>query len=352
MTGNSFGQAFRLTTFGESHGTAVGGVIDGCPAGMALAENDIQIELDRRRPGASRYTSQRNEKDKIQLLSGIFQGKTMGTPIAFIVANNDAKTKDYSDLQHCFRPGHADYSYFKKYGRRDYRGGGRASARETVARVAAGAVAKKYLYENLGIVIRACLQQVGNIVLQRLDWSAVNSSPFFSPDPEKLTDLEAYINAIRKAGDSIGAAVYVEALNVPAGLGEPVFDKLDADIASAMISIPAVKAVEIGAGFGSVEQRGSEHRDEITPQGFLTNHAGGVLGGITTGQNITLSIALKPAASIRLPAMSLDEQGQAVMVEVTGRHDPCVGIRAVPIAEAMLALVIMDHFMRNRAQNS
>ncbi len=351
MSGNSFGKLFCVTSFGESHGPAIGCVVDGCPPGMALAEADIQADLERRRPGKSRHTTQRREPDRVQILSGVFEGLTTGTPIGLLIHNQDQRSKDYSKIKDRFRPGHADYTYIMKYGRRDYRGGGRASARETAMRVAAGAIARKYLHECCGISIRGYLAQLGPIRPQAFDWEEVERNPFFCPDPARVGELEDYMDALRKSGDSIGARVDVVAQGVPPGLGEPVFDRLDAEIAHAMMSINAVKGVEIGAGFACVEHKGSEHRDEITPQGFLSNHAGGVLGGISSGQDIRVSIALKPTSSLRLPARSVDLHGHAVEVVTTGRHDPCVGIRATPIAEAMLALVLMDHLLRHRAQN-
>lgn len=350
MAGNSFGQLFCVTTFGESHGPALGCIVDGCPPGLALSEADIQPELDRRKPGTSKFTSQRREPDQVKILSGVFNGVTTGTPIALLIENTDQKSKDYTDIAEKFRPGHADFTYYHKYGIRDYRGGGRASARETAARVAAGAIAKKYLQEKYQIQIRGCLIQMGTLHVPINDWQAVGENPFFAADQTCIPELENYIQAIRKAGDSIGAKIYVEALNVPIGLGEPVFDKLDAEIAYAMMGINAVKGVEIGAGFDSVAMRGSQMRDEITPKGFLSNHAGGTLGGISSGQPITVNLAIKPTPSILQPGQSLNEKGEAVEVVTTGRHDPCVGIRAVPIAEAMLALVLMDHTLRFKAQ--
>ncbi len=350
MAGNSFGTCFRVTTFGESHGIAIGGVVDGCPPGLALAATDLQIALDRRKPGTSRFTSQRREPDRITLLSGVFEGQTTGMPIAFLVNNCQANTKDYTKLQDVFRPGHADFTYQQKYGIRDYRGGGRASARETLARVAAGAIAQRYLSQRLGIIIRGCLLQLGDIVCPISDWSVVDTSPFFVANSQVIPKLEARIEALRRAGDSIGAKIYIEAEHVPAGLGEPVFAKLNADIASAMMGINAVKAVAIGDGFDCVTQLGSEHRDQITPNGFLSNHSGGILGGISTGQSIRVTLALKPASSIRIPGKTITTSGMATEIVVTGRHDPCVGLRAIPVAEAMLALVLMDHVMRQRAQ--
>jgi chorismate synthase len=349
MPGNSIGQIFKVTTFGESHGPALGCIIDGCPPGLDISEQDIQIELQRRRSGLSPYTSQRREEDRIQILSGIFEGKTTGTPIALMIENHDQKTKDYEKIKNCFRPGHADFTYYKKYGWRDYRGGGRASARETIMRVAAGAIARKYLHQHYDIIIQACLSQIGDRKIALIDWESVNQNPFFSPDPNRIDEIAHLIETIRKAGDSIGAALRVQALNVPAGLGEPVFDRLDAEIAYAMMGINAVKAVEIGAGFQSVTQKGSEHRDEMNRDGFLSNHAGGILGGISTGQTIEARIAFKPPSSIRLPAKTINEAGEETEIQVAGRHDPCVAFRAVPIVEAMLALVLMDHVLRQRA---
>ncbi len=351
MSGNSFGKLFTVTSFGESHGPALGCIVDGCPPGMALSEEDIQGDLDRRKPGKSRHTTQRREEDRVQILSGVFEGKTTGTPIGLIIHNTDARSQDYSKIMHRFRPAHADYTYQQKYGVRDYRGGGRSSARETAMRVAAGAIAKKYLRERYGVIIRGYLSQLGPIKIDRLDWSAVEENPFFCPDPDKVAELESYMDALRKEGDSVGARINVVARHVPPGWGEPIFDRLDADIAHALMSINAVKGVEIGAGFASVEQKGTQHRDEITPAGFLSNNAGGILGGISSGQEILASIALKPTSSIRLPGRSVDIHGEPVEVITTGRHDPCVGIRATPIAEAMLALVLVDHALRHRGQN-
>ena len=352
MSGSSFGKLFTVTGFGESHGPAIGCIVDGCPPGLALTEADLQHDLDRRKPGKSRHTTQRREADEVQILSGLFEGRTTGSPIGLIIHNTDQRSKDYSKIKDRFRPGHADYTYQQKYGVRDYRGGGRSSARETAMRVAAGAIAKKYLHATLGIEIRAYLAQLGPIELELKDWSGVEANPFFCPDPDKVKELEDYMDALRKAGNSVGARVNVVASGVPPGLGEPIFDRLDADIGHAMLSINAVKGVEIGAGFDSVSQKGTEHRDEITPQGFLSNHAGGVLGGISSGQDILVSIALKPTSSLRLPGRSIDIHGEPVEVVTTGRHDPCVGIRATPIAEAMLAIVLMDHWLRHRAQNA
>ena len=352
MSGNSFGKLFVVTSFGESHGAAIGCIVDGCPPGLSLTEADLQQDLDRRKPGTSRYTTQRREDDKVQILSGTFEGKTTGTPIALIIHNQDQRPKDYSDIKDQFRPGHADYTYTQKYGFRDYRGGGRSSARETAMRVAAGSIAKKYLRQQCGIQIRGYLSQLGPLKAAKLDWDEVNKNPFFCPDADMVPEMVKYMDALRKQGESIGAKISVVASGVPVGLGEPVFDRIDADIAHAMMSINAVKGVEIGAGFDSVEQKGSIHRDEITPQGFLSNHAGGTLGGITSGQDILVNIALKPTSSIHLPGKTVDIKGEAVQIRTKGRHDPCVGIRATPIAEAMLALVLMDHYLRHRAQNA
>lgn len=351
MSGNSFGKSFVVTTFGESHGPALGCIVDGCPPGMELSEADIQPDLDRRKPGQSRHVSQRREEDRVQILSGVFEGRTTGAPIGLLIHNTDQRPKDYSNIGQTFRPGHADYTYTQKYGFRDYRGGGRSSARETAMRVAAGAIAKKYLHERYGVVIRGYLAQLGPIKIQHLDWSEVGNNPFFCPDKNKVAEMEEFMDRLRKEGDSVGARINIVASHMPVGLGEPVFDKLDADIAHAMMGINAVKGVEIGAGFASIEQKGTEHRDEITPKGFLSNNAGGMLGGISSGQDILVSIALKPTSSLRLPAQSINLQGEAMEMVTHGRHDPCVGIRATPIAEAMLALVLMDHALRNRAQN-
>ncbi|UDL03267.1 chorismate synthase [Marinobacter sp. CA1] len=351
MSGNTFGKLFSVTTFGESHGPALGCIIDGCPPGIELSEADLQGDLDRRKPGTSRHTTQRREPDQVRILSGVFEGRTTGTPIGLLIENTDQRSKDYSKISEQFRPAHADYTYTHKYGFRDYRGGGRSSARETAMRVAAGAVARKFLQQRLGINIRGYLSQLGPIVVDKLDWDQVHQNPFFCPDADKVAELEAYMDALRKEGDSIGARINVVAEGVPPGLGEPIFDRLDADLAHALMSINAVKGVEIGAGFGSVSQKGTEHRDELTPEGFLSNHAGGVLGGISSGQPILASIALKPTSSLRLPGRSIDVDGNPVEVITTGRHDPCVGIRATPIAEAMMALVLMDHYLRHRAQN-
>ncbi|HEY5994248.1 MAG TPA: chorismate synthase [Gallionellaceae bacterium] len=354
MSGNTFGTLFTVTSFGESHGAAIGCVVDGCPPGMALSELDIQPELDRRKPGTSRHVTQRRESDTVEILSGIFEGKTTGTPIALLIRNEDQRSKDYGSIAETFRPGHADYTYWQKYGIRDYRGGGRASARETAARVAAGAIAKKWLNEKYGVVVRGYLEQLGEIVIPFKHWAEVEAegNAFFVADASYVARLEEYMDALRKSGDSIGAKLAVVAHNVPVGWGEPVFDRLDADIAHALMGINAVKGVEIGAGFDCVTQRGSEHGDELTPQGFLSNNAGGILGGISTGQDIVARYAIKPTSSIRLPRRSINKAGEAVMVSTEGRHDPCVGIRATPIAEAMLALVLMDHALRHRAQNA
>ena len=351
MSGNSFGKLFVVTTFGESHGPALGCIVDGCPPGMELSEADIQPDLDRRKPGQSRHVSQRREEDQVQILSGVFEGKTTGAPIGLLIHNTDQRPKDYSNIGQTFRPGHADYTYTQKYGFRDYRGGGRSSARETAMRVAAGAIARKYLHERYGVVIRGYLAQLGPIRIEGFDWDEVGNNPFFCPDKNKVAEMETYMDRLRKEGDSIGARINVVASHMPVGLGEPVFDKLDADIAHAMMGINAVKGVEIGAGFKAIEQKGTAHRDEITPKGFLSNNAGGTLGGISSGQAILVSIALKPTSSLRLPAKSINLQGESMEMVTHGRHDPCVGIRATPIAEAMLALVLMDHALRDRAQN-
>ena len=352
MAGNSFGRVFTVTSFGESHGPAIGCVVDGCPPGMALSVDDIQQDLDRRRPGTSRHVTQRQESDTVEILSGVFEGKTTGTPIALLIRNEDARSKDYGNLIDTFRPGHADYTYWQKYGIRDHRGGGRASARETAVRVAAAAIAKKWLREKYGVVIRGYLSQLGPLEAPFTSWGEVSKNPFFSASSEVVPKLESFMDELRKAGDSIGAKITTVAESMPVGWGAPVYAKLDADLASAMMSINAVKGVEIGAGFGSVTQRGSEHGDELTPDGFLTNHAGGILGGISTGQDLVVTIAIKPTSSIRVPRRSIDKEGNAVTVETNGRHDPCVGIRATPIAEAMMALVLMDHALLHRAQNA
>ena len=351
MSGNTFGKLFTVTTFGESHGLALGGIVDGCPPDLEISAADIQKDLDRRKPGTSRHTTQRREADEVKILSGVFEGKTTGTPIGLLIENTDQRSKDYGDIKDTFRPGHADYTYEQKYGVRDYRGGGRSSARETAIRVAAGAIAKKYLKDRYGIIIRGYLAQLGPIKHTDFFWDAVESNPFFFPNNAQVEELENYMDALRKEGNSIGARINVVASNVPPGLGEPIFDRLDADIAHAIMSINAVKGVEIGAGFDCIEQKGTEHRDEMTPEGFLSNHAGGILGGISSGQDITVSIALKPTSSLRLPGKSIDRSGQPIDVVTKGRHDPCVGIRATPIAEAMLAITLMDHLLRHRGQN-
>lgn len=351
MSGNSIGKLFVVTSFGESHGPAIGCVIDGCPPGLSLCAADIQPDLDRRRPGKNRFTTQRRELDQVQILSGVFAGYTTGTPIALIIHNKDQRSKDYTDIANAFRPGHADYTYQQKYGHRDYRGGGRASARETAMRVAAGAVAKRYLQTYCGINIRGYCSKLGPIRPQLFDWEQIEQNPFFFPDVTKVPELEAYMDALRKSGNSIGAEISVIATGVYPGLGEPIFDRLDADIAHAMMSINAVKGVEIGAGFACIEQKGTEYRDEITPEGFLSNHAGGIIGGISSGQDIVVRIALKPTSSLRLPGRTIDSTGQATAIITTGRHDPCIGIRATPIAEAMLAIVLMDHVLCHRGQN-
>lgn len=350
MSGSSIGKLFCVTSFGESHGPAIGCVVDGCPPGLSLATADIQAELDRRKPGTSRHVTQRKEPDEVEILSGVFEGLTTGTPIAMLIRNQDQRSRDYGNIAETFRPGHADYAYWQKYGVRDHRGGGRASARETAVRVAAGAIARKWLRERYGIVIRGYMAQLGALEVPFVDWQEVDCNPFFVPNAGIVPELESYMDALRKSGDSIGARINVVASGVPVGWGEPVYDRLDADIAQAMMGINAVKGVEIGAGFGSVVQKGTEHSDEMTPDGFLSNNAGGVLGGISTGQDVIVSIAIKPTSSVRLDRRSIDKQGQPVIVNTHGRHDPCVGIRATPIAEAMLALVLMDHALRHRAQ--
>ena len=350
MSGNTFGHLFTVTTFGESHGPALGCVVDGCPPGMTLSEADLQPDLDRRRPGTSRHVTQRQESDRVEILSGVYQGMTTGTPIALLIRNEDQRSKDYSAIAQTFRPGHADYTYLHKYGIRDPRGGGRSSARLTAATVAAGAIARKWLSQAYGTTVRGRMSQLGDIAIPLEDWSEVHRNPFFAAGQSMVETLEAYMDALRRSGDSCGARIDVVAEGVPVGLGEPLFDKLDADIAFAMMGINAVKGVEIGSGFASVTQKGSEHGDELTPAGFVGNHSGGVLGGISTGQPITVSIAIKPTSSIRLPRRSIDIEGAPTQVETLGRHDPCVGIRATPIAEAMLALVLMDHALRHRAQ--
>jgi chorismate synthase len=352
MSGNSIGKLFTVTSFGESHGPALGCIVDGCPPGMPLSEEDLQTDLDRRKPGASRYTTQRRESDSVKILSGVFEGLTTGTPIGMVIENQDQKSKDYSKIKDMFRPAHADYTYQQKYGIRDYRGGGRSSARETAMRVAAGAIAKKYLRESLGIEVRGYLSQLGPIKVDLVDWNEVHNNPFFCPDPAKVDEMASYMEALNKEGDSIGARISVVATGVPPGLGEPIFDRLDAELAHALMSINAVKGVELGAGSDSVAQKGSQHRDLISPEGFHSNNAGGVLGGISSGQEIVAHIALKPTSSIRIPGETVDIDGNATEVITTGRHDPCVGIRATPIAEAMMAIVLMDHLLRHRAQNS
>ncbi|MFN4148652.1 MAG: chorismate synthase [Rhodocyclaceae bacterium] len=350
MPGNTFGTLFSVTSFGESHGPAIGCVIDGCPPGLELSAADIQVELDRRKPGTSRHVTQRREADEVEILSGVFEGRTTGTPIALLIRNLDQRSKDYGEIARTFRPGHADYTYWQKYGIRDYRGGGRSSARETAVRVAAGAIAKKWLRERHGVTIRGWMSQLGPIVIPFVDAAEIDRNPFFAPNAAIVPELEAYMDRLRKEGDSVGARCEVVATGVPPGWGNPVYGRLDAEIAYAMMGINAVKGVEIGAGFACVAQRGSEHGDELTPQGFLSNHAGGILGGISTGQDIRVSIAIKPTSSIRIPRRSIDIEGQPVMVATEGRHDPCVGIRATPIIEAMLALVLMDAALQHRAQ--
>ncbi|WP_198242881.1 chorismate synthase [methane-oxidizing endosymbiont of Gigantopelta aegis] len=352
MSGNSIGKLFTVTTFGESHGVALGCIVDGCPPGLALSEADLQHDLDRRKPGTSRHTTQRREPDQVKILSGVFEGRTTGTPIGLLIENTDQRSKDYSDIAETFRPGHADYSYQQKYGIRDYRGGGRSSARETAMRVAAGAIAKKYLKQTQGIEIRGYLSQLGPIKIDKVDWAVIGSNPFFCPDVDKIAELEAYMDALRKEGDSIGAKIEVIASHVPPGLGEPIFDRIDAELAHALMSINAVKGVEIGDGFDCVAAKGTAFRDEMTPEGFLSNHAGGILGGISTGQDIVARIALKPTSSLRIPGQTVNLRGEAIEVVTKGRHDPCVGIRATPIAEAMMAITLMDHMLRHRAQNA
>ncbi len=352
MSGNSIGSNFVVTTFGESHGKALGCIIDGCPPGIEITEREIQKDLDRRRPGTSRYTTARREPDAVKILSGVFEGRTTGTPVGLLIENTDQRSRDYSDIKESFRPGHADYTYEQKYGFRDYRGGGRSSARETAARVAAGAIAKKYLLEKHGIQITGYLSQLGPIKAQRFDFEIAERNPFFFPDASKLDELDRYIRDLKKAGDSVGAKVSVMATHVPVGLGEPVFDRLDAEIARALMSINAVKGIEIGDGFDVVEQKGSQGRDLMSPNGFESNHAGGILGGISSGQPILASIALKPTSSISIPGKTIDKHGNEIDIVTKGRHDPCVGIRAVPVAEAMLAIVLMDHLLRNRGQNA
>jgi chorismate synthase len=352
MAGNTFGRVFTVTSFGESHGPAIGCVVDGCPPGLSLSTEDIQLDLDRRKPGTSRHVTQRQESDTVEILSGVFEGQTTGTPIGLLIRNEDARSRDYGNLIDTFRPGHADYAYWQKYGIRDHRGGGRSSARETAVRVAAAAIARKWLSEKYGVVIRGYLSQLGPIQLPFRTWDAVRSNAFFSADPDSLPTCESFMDELRKAGDSVGARITTVAEHVPVGWGAPVYAKLDADLAAAMMSINAVKAVEIGSGFDSVTQRGSEHGDELTPDGFLSNHAGGILGGISTGQDVVVTIGIKPTSSIRVPRRSIDKMGNPTIVETNGRHDPCVGIRATPIAEAMMALVLMDHALLHRAQNA
>lgn len=350
MSGNSIGKLFTVTTFGESHGPALGCIVDGCPPGLAITEEDLQRDLDRRKPGTSRFTTQRREADQVKILSGVFEGQTTGTSIGLLIENTDQRSKDYSNIKDTFRPAHADYAYTHKYGIRDYRGGGRSSARETAMRVAAGAIAKKYL-EKMGITVRGYLSQLGPIKVEQVDWDIIEQNPFFCPDATKIEEMEKYMDALRREGDSIGAKITVVARGLPPGLGEPVFDRLDAEIAHSLMSINAVKGVEVGAGFDAIEQKGSQHRDEMTPEGFLSNNAGGVLGGISTGQDIVAHIALKPTSSITIPGKSIDRHGQPLDVITKGRHDPCVGIRATPIAEAMLAITLLDHLLRHRGQN-
>lgn len=352
MAANTFGHIFTVTSFGESHGPAIGCVVDGCPPGLELSAQDIQKDLDRRKPGTSRHVTQRKESDTVEILSGVFEGKTTGTSIALLIRNEDQRSRDYGNLIDTFRPGHADYTYWQKYGIRDHRGGGRASARETAVRVAAAAIARKWLSEKHGILIRGYLSQLGPIEVPFKSWDAVGANPFFAANADMVSKLEVFMDELRKAGDSVGARITTVAEHVPVGWGAPVYAKLDSDLAGAMMSINAVKAVEIGSGFASVAQRGSEHGDELTPEGFLSNHAGGILGGISTGQDIVVTIGIKPTSSIRIPRRSIDKQGKPVMVETNGRHDPCVGIRATPIAEAMMTLVLMDHALFHRAQNA
>jgi chorismate synthase len=352
MSGNSFGNSFVVTTFGESHGVALGCVIDGCPPGLELSKEDIQIELDKRKPGSSKYTTQRKEDDEVEILSGVFEGRTTGTPIGLIIRNQDQKSKDYDELKDTFRPSHADYVYSKKYGFRDHRGGGRSSARETAMRVAAGAIAKKYLNEKQGIKITGYLSQIGPIKISEVDLAQIDKNPFFCPDSNVLVEIETLIDKLRKEGDSVGAKIEVAVENMPIGLGEPVFDKLEADLAKGLMSINAVKGFEIGKGFDLIKSQGSEVRDEMSPEGYLSNNSGGISGGISTGQDIKLAIALKPTSSINKEGKTIDKKGESKDIQVTGRHDPCVGVRATPIAEAMTALVVLDHFLRNRAQNA
>ena len=352
MSGNTLNKLFCVTSFGESHGPAIGCVVDGCPPGMALSESDIQPELDRRKPGTSRHVTQRREEDTVEILSGVFEGRTTGTPIALLIRNVDARSRDYAKIKDLFRPGHADYTYLQKYGVRDYRGGGRQSARETAVRVAAAAIAKKWLREKYGVMVRGCMAQLGPIEVPFKSWDAVGANPFFAANAEIVPQLEEFMDRLRKSGDSCGARITTVASGVPVGWGEPVYDKLDADLAYNMMSINAVKGVEIGAGFRAVTQKGTEHSDEMTPQGFLSNNAGGILGGISTGQDIVVNVAVKPTSSIRLPRRTIDRTGKAAVIETHGRHDPCVGIRATPICEAMMALTLIDHALRQRAQNA
>ena len=352
MSGNTFGKLFTVTSFGESHGLGLGAIIDGCPPGLELSEVDLQDDLDRRRPGTSRFTTARREPDQVKIMSGVFEGKTTGTPIGLLIENTDQRSKDYGDIAKSFRPGHADYTYWQKYGIRDYRGGGRSSARETAMRVAAGAIAKKYLKQKFGMEINGCVTQIGDVCANNIDWSIVESNPFFFPDESKIDALDELLRGIMREKNSVGAKIMVQASNVPVGLGEPIFDRIDADIAHALMGINAVKGVEIGDGFAVVSQKGSAHRDELTPGGFLSNHSGGILGGISSGQNIVANIAMKPTSSIGVSGKTINLEGESTDLITTGRHDPCVGIRAVPIAEAMLALTLMDHFLRHRGQNS
>ena len=352
MSGNTFGKLFTVTSFGESHGLGLGAIIDGCPPGLELSEVDLQDDLDRRRPGTSRFTTARREPDQVKIMSGVFEGKTTGTPIGLLIENTDQRSKDYGDIAKSFRPGHADYTYWQKYGIRDYRGGGRSSARETAMRVAAGAIAKKYLKQKFGMEINGCVTQIGDVCANNIDWSIVESNPFFFPDESKIDALDELLRGIMREKNSVGAKIMVQASNVPVGLGEPIFDRMDADIAHALMGINAVKGVEIGDGFAVVSQKGSEHRDELTPDGFLSNHSGGILGGISSGQNIVANIAMKPTSSIGVSGKTINLEGESTDLITTGRHDPCVGIRAVPIAEAMLALTLMDHFLRHRGQNA
>ncbi|MCH2058595.1 MAG: chorismate synthase [Thalassotalea sp.] len=352
MSGNSYGKLFTVTTFGESHGLGLGAIVDGCPPGIELTEADLQADLDRRKPGTSRYTTARREADQVKIMSGVFEGKTTGTPIGLVIENTDQRSKDYGNIAQSFRPGHADYTYTQKYGFRDYRGGGRSSARETAMRVAAGAIAKKYLKEKVGVEIKACVTQIADVKAEQFDWDIVETNPFFFPDASKLEQLDETLRGIIRQKDSIGAKITVLATGVPVGLGEPIFDRLDAEIAHSLMSINAVKGVEIGDGFDVVNQKGSDHRDELTPEGFSSNHAGGVLGGISSGQPIIANIALKPTSSIGVSGQTVDQDGQPMDIITKGRHDPCVGIRAVPIAEAMMALTLMDHFLRHRGQNA